>query len=97
MIELGSNASNHDRDRSWVFNNALTLSQGRHTIKFGGDFRRQMYDNYSPGKLSGSYTFSGSRSPPMTPNATTSGFGLADLLLGMPARAPSASTTTPIA
>ena len=84
MIQLGSSASNHDRDRSWVFNEGLTLSRGRHTIKFGGDFRRQMYDNYSPGKLSGSYTFSNTFTT-VSPNDTKSGFGLADLLLGMPA------------
>src|SRR5207253_737886 len=49
MIQLGASAPSHDRDRSWVFNEGLTLSKGRHTIKFGGDFRRQMYNNYSPG------------------------------------------------
>jgi Carboxypeptidase regulatory-like domain/TonB-dependent Receptor Plug Domain len=84
MISLGSKASSHDRDRSWVFNEAMTLSKGRHSVKFGGDFRRQMYNNYSPGKLSGSYTF-GNTFTSISPNDTKSGFGLADLLLGMPA------------
>ncbi len=84
MITLGASAPNHDRDRSWVFNEGLTLSKGRHTLKFGGDFRRQMYDNYSPGKLSGSYSF-GNTFTTSTPNDTKSGFGLADLLLGAPA------------
>lgn len=84
MIGLGAGAPNHDRDRSWVFNEGLTWSEGRHTVKFGADFRRQMYDNYSPGKLSGSYSFSNTFTT-ATPNDTKSGFGLADLLLGMPA------------
>ena len=84
MIGLGASAPNHDRDRSWVFNEGLTLTRGRHTIKFGGDFRRQMYNNYNPGKQSGSYSFSNTFTT-ATPNATTSGFGLADLLLGTPA------------
>ncbi len=84
MIQLGSGASNHDRDRSWVFSNGLTWQHNRHTIKMGGDFRRQMYDNYSPGKLSGSYSFTGAFTS-VTPNATGSGFGLADLLIGAPA------------
>ena len=86
MIQLGSGASNHDRDRSWVFNEGLTWQKNRHTVKFGGDFRRQMYDNYSPGKLSGNYTFTGAFSS-VTPNATGSGFGLADLMIGAPATA----------
>ncbi len=84
MIQLGSSASNHDRDRSWVFNEALTWQRDRHTIKIGGDYRRQMYNNYSPGKLSGSYSFTGAFSS-VVPNGTGSGFGLADLLLGAPA------------
>ena len=84
MIQLGSSASNHDRDRSWVFNEAVTWQHDRHTIKMGGDFRRQMYNNYSPGKLSGTYNFSGAFTS-LAPNGTGSGFGLADLLLGAPA------------
>ena len=43
-----------------------------------------MYNNYSPGKLSGSYTFSNTFSA-STPNDTKTGYGLADLLLGTPA------------
>jgi len=84
MIQLGSGASNHDRNRSWVFSEGLTWQRNRHTVKVGGDFRRQMYNNYSPGKLPGSYSFTGAFSS-VTPNATGSGFGLADLILGAPA------------
>lgn len=83
MIQLGSKNSNHDRDRSWVFNEALTWQHDRHTVKIGGDFRRQMYNNYNPGKLAGSYNFTGAFTG-ITPNATGSGYGLADLLLGAP-------------
>ena len=84
MIQLGSGASNHDRDRSWVFNEALTWQHDRHTVKIGGDYRRQMYNNYSPGKLAGSYSFTGAYTS-VVPNGTGSGYGLADLLLGAPA------------
>jgi hypothetical protein len=84
MIQLGSNPSNHDRDRSWVFSDGLTWLRGRHSIKIGGDLRRQMYNDYNPGKLSGSYSFSNTFSTD-TPNDSKAGFGLADLLLGTPA------------
>ena len=84
FIQLGAGASNHDRDRSWVFSEALTTQHGRHTVKLGGDFRRQMYNNYSPGKLSGTYAFSNTFTT-ATPNDSASGFPLADLLLGLPA------------
>ena len=43
-----------------------------------------MYNDYAPGKLSGSYTFSNTFSTD-TPNDSKAGFGLADLLLGTPA------------
>jgi hypothetical protein len=79
---LGASATSGDRDRSWVLNDALGIQRGSHTIKFGGDFRRQMYDNYSPGKVSGSYTF-GATFSALPGNANT-GSALADLLLGDP-------------
>jgi len=84
MIGLGASANSHDRDRSWVFSDGLTWLRGRHSIKIGGDLRRQMYNDYAPGKLSGSYTFSNTFSTD-TPNDSKAGFGLADLLLGTPA------------
>jgi hypothetical protein len=83
LIPLGSSASNGDRDRSYVFSEALDFVQGRHNLKIGGDYRRQMWDNYNPGKLSGSYTFSGAFTN--MPGTQNTGAGLADLLLGFPA------------
>jgi hypothetical protein len=79
---LGASATNGDRDRSWVFNDALTVQRGKHTIKFGGDFRRQMYNYYNPGKLSGSYSFAATFSA--LPGNANTGSALADLLLGDP-------------
>jgi len=82
MIPLGSSASNGDRDRSYVFSEALSLVKGRHTLKIGGDYRRQMWNNYNPGKLSGGYTFSGAFTN--LPGTQGTGSGFADLLLGFP-------------
>src|SRR5262249_46808948 len=83
MIPLGSSASNGDRDRSYVFSEALNSVRGRHNPKIGGDYRRQMWNNYQPGKLSGSYTFSGAFTN--LPGIQGTGSGFADLLLGYPA------------
>ncbi|HEY1336180.1 MAG TPA: TonB-dependent receptor, partial [Bryobacteraceae bacterium] len=82
MVPLGSGASNGDRDRSYVFSEALSYAKGRHTIKIGSDYRRQMWDNYNPGKLAGSYTFSGAFTN--LPGVQNTGSGFADLLLGLP-------------
>jgi hypothetical protein len=83
-IKLGSNASDHDRDRSWVFSEALNSQVGRHTIKFGGDFRRQMYNYYDPGKLAGQYSFDTSFTD--NPIDGSGGNSLASLLLGAPSQ-----------
>jgi len=82
MVPLGSSGLFRDRNRSYVFNEALSFHSGRHALKMGGDYRRQMYNNYSPGKLSGAYNFSNSFTN--LPGDARSGFGLADLLLGVP-------------
>lgn len=82
LIQLGSKPSDGDRDRSYVFSEALNFIYGRHTLKFGGDYRRQMYNFWSPGKLGGQYTFSGIFTS--LPGTQGTGAGLADLLLGYP-------------
>jgi outer membrane receptor protein involved in Fe transport len=84
---LGASAPFHDRDRSYVFNEVLQLQRGRHTLKIGGDYRRQMYNYYNPGSqsggsVSGAYNFD-STFTSITANPN-SGWDLADLLLGLP-------------
>ncbi|MCE5309410.1 MAG: TonB-dependent receptor [Acidobacteriales bacterium] len=82
MIQLGSDYTNGDRDRSYVFSEALNFITGRHSLKMGGDYRRQMWNFYNPGKLSGNYTFSNTFTA--LQGVTPTGYGLADLLLGYP-------------
>ncbi len=87
FIQLGAGSIFHDRDRSWVFNDVVQKQQGRHTLKIGGDYRRQMYNYYNPGGNNGAAT-SGAYSFDQTFTSITanpnSGFDLADLLLGLP-------------
>lgn len=83
FIGLGSTQSNHDRDRSYVFNENLVWQRGRQTIKIGGDFRRQMYNVSDPGKQPGRYSFGATFSA--LPGVANSGNSIADLLLGAPA------------
>lgn len=86
-VGLGAASPSHDRDRSWVFNEALQIQSGRHLLKIGGDYRRQMYNYYNPGyndgySLAGAYSFDQTfTSVSANPN---SGWDLADLLLGLP-------------
>jgi hypothetical protein len=82
MVQLGSSPYSADRDRSWVLSEALNVQLGRHTLKMGGDYRRQMYNFYSPGKLPGTYTFNATFTS--FPGQNGTGFGVADLFLGLP-------------
>jgi outer membrane receptor protein involved in Fe transport len=86
-LQLGAGSPGHDRDRSWVFNEALQIQKGRHLLKVGGDYRHQMYHYYNPGyndgySLAGAYSFD-STFTSITANPN-SGWDLADLLLGLP-------------
>ena len=86
-IQLGASSPGHDRDRSWVFNEALQIQRGKHLLKIGGDYRRQMYHYYNPGygdgySLAGAYSFD-STFTSISANSN-SGWDLADLLLGLP-------------
>ena len=86
-IQLGAGSPGHDRDRSWVFNEALQIQRGKHLLKIGGDYRRQMYHYYNPGygdgySLAGAYSFD-STFTSISANSN-SGWDLADLLLGLP-------------
>jgi hypothetical protein len=56
----------------------LSWTRGKHSLKFGVDFRRQQRNFFQQTAPSGQLQFSGTYSAP------NSGFGLADVLLGIP-------------
>jgi hypothetical protein len=57
----------------WDFYDNATLIRGRHTLKFGGNFRNDVNESLYYG-IPGSWNFDG----------TFTGYGLADFLLGLP-------------
>jgi hypothetical protein len=78
------------RDDHYIFNDALMLLVGRHTLSIGGEFMRYRYSDYNPGVLSGDYTFSGT----FTSAGGQSGIGFADMLLGLPSLTTITTTNT---
>lgn len=80
---LGSSALFRDRDRSWIYSDALNWQLGKHGLTIGGEYRRQMYNAYQPGKTAGNYAFSPTFSA--YPGNANTGVALADMLLGFPA------------
>jgi hypothetical protein len=80
---LGTSSYSRTRDRHWILNDAMNWQKGRHNIQFGGEYMRYLDHNFSPGVLSGSYSFTGTFTS--LPGVGATGSGLADLLLGVPA------------
>ena len=75
----------YSRDNTYTLTESLVKIIGRHTLKFGGEFRRMdinYFQNKSPG---GTYSFSNlfTASNALSPGATGGGF--ASFLLGYPA------------
>ena len=87
---FGAGGVSRTRDGHYILNDAMVLQLGRHSLSVGGEFMRYAYSVYSPGVLSGSYNFSGG----FTAVPGQSGYGLADLLLGLPASTSISTTNT---
>ncbi len=87
--------------RTWTsssVNGTVSKLVGRHTLKFGGDYRRIGLDALLSGQTSGDFFFD--RQYTQGPNplvaASNAGSGLANLLLGYPTGDPSAVSTIPV-
>lgn len=70
---------------SWAVNGTVSKLLGRHTMKFGGDFRRIGMDNHIFDSASGYFAFDRewTQADPLQPS-DTQGIGLASFLLGLP-------------
>jgi len=87
---FGAGGYSRTRDGHYILNDAMVLQMGRHTLSIGGEFMRYAYSSYKPGVLSGSYNFTGG----FTAVPGQSGYGFADLLLGLPATTTISTTNT---
>jgi hypothetical protein len=87
---FGAGGISRTRDGHYILNDAMVLQLGRHSLSVGAEFMRYAYSVYSPGVLSGKYTFSGT----FTAVPGQTGIGLADMLLGLPATTTINTTNT---
>jgi len=80
------NASLNRNQTSSVGDN-LTWVHGLHNFTFGGDYRRQQFNQFADSNGRGTYTFTGAATSLLVNGVAQSGTGydLADFLLGMPA------------
>jgi hypothetical protein len=92
-VGLGEGVASYGGVTPWVTRNDtfqgldnLSIIRGKHSIKIGGEIRRDRYNQYGNQKSAGEFDFDGqSTFNPANPNAT--GFVFADFMLGLPSQA----------
>jgi hypothetical protein len=62
------------RNQTWTFSDSLIYRRGKHTWRWGGDFRRIQVNPETDSNARGTFTFTG----------VNSGYDFADFLLGLP-------------
>ncbi len=83
IATLSDADSEFNRNRTDALSVKASSTRGRHTVTFGGDFRRQEFNEYTQQNPRGTFTFTGA----VTQGggaSSTSGSDLADFLLGIP-------------
>jgi len=75
----------NDRNQTWTFSDNMIWSHGKHTIRWGGDFRRIQLNTQTDSNPRGSFVFTGALTSQFV-NGTAvpgTGYDLADFLLGL--------------
>jgi hypothetical protein len=72
------------RDNDYSFLGSLTKIMGRHTLKFGGSVRRDVWSFISMFPVGGAFNFDATMTSANATNTTASGYGFASFLLGYP-------------
>jgi hypothetical protein len=73
-----------DRNETNAWSASILWTRGRHNITFGGDFRRQEFNDLSQQNPRGTFTFTGAATQGKVNGTATGGNDLADFLLGIP-------------
>ena len=84
---LGDGNASLSRNQTSSVGDNLTWVHGLHNFTFGGDYRRQQFNQFADSNGRGTYTFTGAATSLLVDGVAQSGTGydLADFLLGMPA------------
>ena len=79
---LTDGSPSFNRTQTAAFSAPSTWNHGRHTVKFGVDYRRQDFNLFGQSNPRGAFTFTGAATA--VPGIPGSGSDLADFLLGIP-------------
>ena len=69
------------RNHTFQFVDSVSMVRGRHSFKFGGEIRRDRYNNFGNQKAPGEFIFTGQATFDLN-NSNATGFGFADFLIG---------------
>jgi hypothetical protein len=79
---MGDNVDNDTIDYGYRFNDTLDYVTGRHTFKFGGDYRYQIFEPGALNNTSGTFNFARAETAGSVLTNGLSGNGIASMLLG---------------
>jgi hypothetical protein len=73
------------RDQTWTFSDSMIWNHGKHTWRWGGDFRRVQLNTETDNNARGSFVFTGLNTSLISGGTTVpgTGFDFADFLLGL--------------
>ena len=71
------------RNQTYTFSDNVVWTRGKHTLRWGGDFRRIQINTETSTNARGSFVFTGANSSDGNPSDGT-GYDFADFLLGLP-------------
>lgn len=74
------------RNQTWTFTDNLIWNRGKHTVRWGGDFRRIELNTEASSDARGTFVFNGNNTAQLgnASSAQNTGFDFADFLLGLP-------------
>ncbi len=82
ISEFGSSTNNDTIDNGYRLNDSINWQFGKHSLKFGGDFRYQKFFPLALDNQTGSFSFSSNQTSAAQGFSNQTGFGFASFLLG---------------
>ena len=87
LASLQDTAPSLQINQTLSFTDSMIWTYGKHTLRWGGDFRRLQFNVQADGNPRGSFVFTGINTAQIGPGGTAvqgTGFDFADFLLGLP-------------
>ena len=81
LPSIGHSCGTRDPEESYLYQDTLSFTHGKHSLKFGGSYLRYRSNDYEPGNISGSFAFNNLETS-LPGFVTTTGHPFASFLMG---------------